>query len=89
LRLQAALICKIGEPEKGWSAEDRLRTALRMAEAQGAIAWQVRISHTLANVYADQGRLDEAKRFAARAARSMAYTPPAAGPGFGRAEGQI
>ena len=58
LRLKGWLLMEQARPDE---AEERLRTALSVARAQGARSWELRTATTLARLLADKG--DHAQAF--------------------------
>jgi predicted ATPase/DNA-binding winged helix-turn-helix (wHTH) protein len=68
LRIQADILLALPEKDES-KAESCLMQALTVAREQSALAWELRISMTLARVRARQGRVDEARHLLSSAYR--------------------
>ena len=60
LRIKGELILLEDAPDAAAAAEDHFRQALNWARRQGALSWELRAATSLARVWRDQGRGDEA-----------------------------
>jgi DNA-binding winged helix-turn-helix (wHTH) protein/predicted ATPase len=60
-RLKGDWLLRQGGPEAAPAAEASLTRALAVARAQGAKAWELRAATSLARLWLDQGRRDEAR----------------------------
>jgi predicted ATPase len=61
LRIKGELILREGAPRAGTAAEEQFSKSLDWARRQGALAWELRTSTSLARLQHDQGRIAEAR----------------------------
>jgi predicted ATPase len=61
LRIKGGLLLLQGAPEAAAAAEDHFRQALDWARRQGALSWELRTASSLARLWRDQHRVEEAR----------------------------
>jgi predicted ATPase len=65
LRVKGELFLLQGAPGAAAAAEDHFRQALDWARRQGALSWELRAATSLARLWSDQGRKEEARNLLA------------------------
>jgi predicted ATPase/DNA-binding winged helix-turn-helix (wHTH) protein len=66
LRVKGALLLLEGTPEASVTAENHYQHALDLARRQGALWWELRAATSLARLWRDQHRVEEARELLAR-----------------------
>jgi predicted ATPase len=65
LRIRGELLLLEGAPEASAAAEDHYQKGLDWARRQGALSWELRCATSLARLWRDQARRDEARELLA------------------------